>query len=58
MGALGIDFNVTDTFDATVVDGEIVGMLSTRPGPANWIALERRSNSHQRILICQSDDSD
>lgn len=41
IGALGIDFNVTDKFHITVVDGEIVSVTNSSNDPqAYWDAEE------------------
>lgn len=41
IGALGIDFNVTDTFHVTVIDGDIVSVTNSSNDPqAYWDAEE------------------
>ena len=51
IGALGIDFNVTDTFHVTVVDGEIVRVTNSSNDPQAYYDAEEWVRTNRPELI-------
>ena len=51
IGALGIDFNVTDTFHVTVVDGEIVRVTNSSNDPQAYYDAEEWVRTNRPKLI-------
>ena len=51
MGALGIDFNVTDSFHVTVVDGEVVRVTNSSNDPQAYHDAEEWVRTNRPELI-------